>query len=505
VTDGARARYDDSRVHAWVLGALASEVFALHHAHRLYVLYVAPADARLSGFALAVLGMGIGAALARRLAPLADRLAPWMLYVLALAAGSSGFAAFAAFPLGAWASRIACVCIGLLLCASTVTAATAYRAAGRASTALGLVPFTLRPFRLAGALLALIAVEAGAARAGVLLGGVLLSVVIVVIALSYVELYSLLYGVALPGLGPLRMTGVALMTAALACLYAAEKLAPLGELSRFPDEVVFRTDAGGPTYTVVASPAGYELFCDGQLAIASLDEHRRTRALVAPALRLSPSARRVLLLNGGLGTVEREILRDARVEELVVVVPEPTRLELARNVAFLSKRTDGALDSPRLRIVLSEPLAWLARAPAPATERPDRFDVIIADFPWPLGYGEGKLYTHYAFSRLAARLSTGGVAVVPGASGFSAPAAFAEIVATLESTGLHIAAYHVPVPTLGVASFVVGSAAAIDQAALRDVKGIDFGLDLEMPAPGRISTLHDESVVAAMEEARERN
>jgi spermidine synthase len=291
--------------------------------------------------------------------------------------------------------------------------------------------------------------------------------------------------------------GVALSGAVFASLYAAESLAPLDELARFADEVVFRTDASGPVYTVVAAPGGYELFGDGQLVVASLDAHWRTRALVDPALRLSRGPRRVLLLNGGLGLVEREILRDPRVEELVAVVSEPTRLALGRSLAFVAERSEHALDSPRLRTVLSEPLAWLAG------ERPDRFDVIIADFPWPLGYGEGKLYTRYAFSRLATHLTAAGVVVVPGASGLGAPDVLAGIVATLESTGLRAATYHAAVPTIGMASFLVGSTKALDLAGLVDAASSDFGVDLRVPAGGRVSTLHDQTVVAAFADARE--
>jgi spermidine synthase len=190
-------------------------------------------------------------------------------------------------------------------------------------------------------------------------------------------------------------------------------------------------------------------------------------------------------------------LRDTRVEELVDVVPEPTRLALGRSLAFVAERTLHALDSPRLRTVLSEPLAWLAK------ERPDRFDVIIADFPWPLGYGEGKLYTRYAFIRLAAHLAADGVVVVPGASGFSAPDVLAGIVATLESTGLRAATYHVAVPTIGMASFLVGSTKALALAGPVVGAGSDFGVDLQVPGGGRISTLHDQTVVAAFVDARE--
>jgi spermidine synthase len=486
----------DARVHAWVAGAAACIVLGLGQAERAYSLYVAPSDARFSGFLAAAVGLALGAAVARALLPLSDRVVPYSLCVLAVCLGVSSLAPFAAFSLGAWAPRVACCCIAMTVGSSATTAVTTYQAVGRAAVALGFLPSVLRPLRVGAGLLVLIAVECGAARAGFVRSGLVLAIGVVTLAVTYPHLYGAFYGARFPRLALVRGAGALLSASAFASLHAAENLIPLAELSRFSDEVVFRTEASGPVYTVVAAPGGYELFGDGQLLVASLDTHRRTRALVAPALRLSRSPRRVLLLNGGLGLVERELLRDSRVEELVVVVPDPTRLELARGLSFVSRRTEHALDSPRLSTVLSEPLAWLS------AERRERFDVVIADLPWPLGYGEGKLYTHYAFSRLAAHLTStsAGVVAVPGASGFSAPEVLAGNVATLESAGLRTAVYHAALPTIGVASFMVGSASAPD---LAEGSGADSGLDLRVPAGGRISTLHDQTVVAAFAEARE--
>src|SRR5882724_5198943 len=107
---------------------------------------------------------------------------------------------------------------------------------------------------------------------------------------------------------------IALSTAALpGFLLVAERRVPLRDLQRFTDEIVYTRRAEDTEYAAVASPGGYELFFDGQLLLSSLDEPRRTRSLVVPVLAAAPRARRVLLLEGGLGSVEREILKDPRV------------------------------------------------------------------------------------------------------------------------------------------------------------------------------------------------
>jgi spermidine synthase len=149
--------------------------------------------------------------------------------------------------------------------------------------------------------------------------------------------------------------------------------------------------------------------------------------------------------------------------------------------------------------VVADPLVWLGAHPGA------RFDVVIADFPWPLGYREGKLYTHHVFALLAAQLAEGGLLVVPGGSGFAAPEALDNVTATLASAGLRTAAYHVAVPTLGVASFVVASWRPVDPAGLRVAfPGLDAGLDLVTTGRGQAATLHAQTVLQAFDDARAR-
>ncbi|HEX4338347.1 MAG TPA: hypothetical protein VH062_20720 [Polyangiaceae bacterium] len=486
-------------VHAWLVAVAASLLVAAHAAWRLRVLYLVPAGASALAAVAVAAGVVFGLAVARALSPHRGDVVPWPLLATALAVLASSFVPFVAFDAGTWASTAAAVCLlvtsGALTTAGLVTA----RAVGHDAATLGLVRFVLRPSRVPGALLGVLLVEMLLARAGFLRSGAVVAALVTACAASYPAVHRLLHATTPRDGRAASVASAVVGTASVVALFAAQRLVPARELLRFPDEIVFATSSDVADYAVVASPGGYELFVDGQLAVSSLDEPRRTAALVAPVLSVAPRAARVLLLHGGLGPVERALLADARVETVTTVSPDATRGALARRIAFLAARTGGALDAARLQPVVAEPLVWLAAHPE------ERFDVVIADFPWPLGYREGKLYTHHAFVKLAEHLADDGVLVVPAGSAFTARDAFASVVATLASTGLTTAPYHVAVPTVGVASFVVASRRGVDPARLAiPFPGIDVGTDLGRGGRAVVATLHAQTVVTAFDDARAR-
>lgn len=486
-------------LHAWLLVAAALVALEVQATYRIFALYVAPAGVPwlgLVGFFGGALG---GAAVAGWSRRFAGRVASWQLLGLALSTIAGSFAPFVAFPLGPWAARAASACIAANTALVVGSVASSAGTLGQSALSLGFVPFALAPARAALALTALLLAEIAASRLGHLRSGPVIALVTTALALSFPRAFAALYERAPSGARGVLPASAATAILCVVAFAAAERLLPSEELRRFPDEIVFAESTPVSDYAVVASPAGYELFRDGQLAVSSLDESRRTTALIAPVLAAATRARRVLLLDGGFGIAERRILADPRVEGLTVVCPDAARLGLARKVRFLSDRVQGALDSPRLHAVVAEPMAWLAGHDG------DLYDVIIAAFPWPLGYREGKLYTRHAFGRIADHLVATGVVVVPGGSAFTARESFADVNATLASVGLSTAPYHVPVPTLGVASFVVASRSPVSpERLIAAAPGADQGTDLTPTHPGHIATLHSQSVVTAFERARDR-
>jgi spermidine synthase len=486
-------------LHAWVLAAAALCALHAQATYRLFALYVAPAGAAWLGI-LGIFGGALtGVAVAGWSRRFAGRIVAWQLIALALSGVAGSFAPFFAFPLGSWAARAAAVCVGANVALLTGFAIASTGTFGRSALSLGFVPFVLGPARAAATLAVLLLAEIASSRVGHLRSGPAIALLTTVLAVFHPGTYAALYDRPPWAARGVLPAAVAVAGLSVAALFAAERLLPSRELGRFPDEIVFAQSTAVSDYAVVASPSGYELFRDGQLAISSLDEARRANALIAPALAATKAPRRVLLLDGGFGVAERRILDDPRVEQLTVVCPDAAQPALARRLAFVSEQVQGALDSPRVRTVMAEPLAWLAGHDG------DLYDVVVADFPWPLGYREGKLYTRYAFAKMANHLTAGGFAVVPGASAFTAKEALADVITTLASIGLSTAPYHVPIPTVGVASFVVASRLPVNTTQLvAAVPGADQGADLTPTLAGQIATLHTQSVVTAFERARDR-
>jgi spermidine synthase len=116
----------------------------------------------------------------------------------------------------------------------------------------------------------------------------------------------------------------------------------------------------------------------------------------------------------------------------------------------LVRLNEGALLSPKLKIVNADAFGWLQQ-----TE--ETFDVIIVDFPDPTNFSIGKLYTSSFYAVLEKRLAASGYAVVQTTSPLVARQSFWTVVTTLEAVGLKTAPYHAHVPSFGEWGFVIAA------------------------------------------------
>ena len=137
---------------------------------------------------------------------------------------------------------------------------------------------------------------------------------------------------------------------------------------------------------VTAGPGGVRLFLNGNLQFHSRDEYRYHEALVHPALAAQGAPRKVLVLGGGDGMAVREVLKHPSVEQVVLVELDPHIVTLFRDHDVLQRLNDGALRSPKLRVVQADAFTWL-------DANDEMFDAIVIDFPDPTNFSLGKLYT----------------------------------------------------------------------------------------------------------------
>lgn len=253
-----------------------------------------------------------------------------------------------------------------------------------------------------------------------------------------------------------RRTGLLVESwVALAVLLAgavfADDLTRFTESRLYDDPVVLTRQSPYQRIVLTHRPGGdVKLFLNGELQLSTRDEYRYHEALVHPVLAAHKAPLRVLVLGGGDGMAVREVLKDPRVENVVLVDLDPEMTALFRDHPRLAELNDGALRSPRVRIDNADAFVWLE-----ATEK--RFDVVIVDFPDPSSYSLGKLYTTTFYRILASRLAPGGMAAIQSTSPFSSQRAFWCVVRTVRAAELLATPYHAPVPSFGEWGFVIAS------------------------------------------------
>ncbi|WP_395307282.1 polyamine aminopropyltransferase [Mycobacterium sp. AMU20-3851] len=191
------------------------------------------------------------------------------------------------------------------------------------------------------------------------------------------------------------------------------------------------------------------LYLDGGLQFSTRDEYRYTESLVYPAL--AEDARSVLILGGGDGLAARELLRMPQVQRIVQVELDPSVIELARGA--LRDTNGGALDDPRVEVVVDDAMTWLR---SPGELPAGGFDAVIIDLPDPDNPVLGRLYSTEFYALVTRVLAPDALVVVQAGSPFSTPNAFWRTVSTLGSAGFAVTPYHVHVPTFGDWGFALG-------------------------------------------------
>jgi spermidine synthase len=193
-----------------------------------------------------------------------------------------------------------------------------------------------------------------------------------------------------------------------------------------------------------------QLFLNGNLQFNSRDEYRYHEALVHPGLQSLREPKDVLVLGGGDGLAVREILKYDSVRSITLVDLDPDMTKLFQQHEMLVRLNQGALNSPKVRIVNADAFVWIR-------ENSRTYDFIVVDFPDPSNFSLGKLYTNTFYRFLGRALSDDGLMVIQSTSPFVARRAFWCVVNTLKSVGLSVTPYHVYLPSFGDWGYVIAS------------------------------------------------
>jgi spermidine synthase len=287
-----------------------------------------------------------------------------------------------------------------------------------------------------------------------------------------------------------------------AAFAGAQEITTWAEDKFYQDPVVFSASSPYQRIVVTNGRAGHRLFLNGNLQFAERDEYRYHEALVHPAMAAHGAARKVAVLGGGDGMAVREVLRYPGVESVTLVELDPNMTRLFSTHATLARLNDGALASPKVKVVNTDAFQWLQQTQ-------EMFDVIVVDFPDPTNFAIGKLYTTSFYALMEQRLSASGYAVVQTTSPLVARQSFWTVVATLEAVGLQAAPYHAHVPSFGEWGFVIASRRPLRQATqfppgLKFVSGeslpalFDFPRDMAR-VPAEVNRLSNQVLVITYE------
>ena len=232
--------------------------------------------------------------------------------------------------------------------------------------------------------------------------------------------------------------------------FASERVQRWAEIAAYQEPIIYAESSRFQRIVLTRNRDDLRLYLNGNLQFSSRDEYRYHEALVQPAMARVASPRNVLILGGGDGLAAREVLRNRGVQRVTLVDLDPAMTRLFARSPILARLNRGALVDPRLTVINDDGFRW-------AREATGRYDAIIVDFPDPVDFSVGKLYTESFYRELARLLAPNGVAAVQSTSPLVAPNSYWTVATTIEAAGLQTRPYHAYVPSFGEWGFILAA------------------------------------------------
>lgn len=245
-----------------------------------------------------------------------------------------------------------------------------------------------------------------------------------------------------------RILALIVMASLIAGFLLADRIQRWSEIAAYGERVIYATSSPYQRLALTRHDDDIRLYLNGNLQFSSRDEYRYHEALVHPAMGRVARPAHVLILGGGDGLAAREVFRHPQVRSVTLVDLDPAMTRLFSQTGLLRSLNGGALTDKRMHVVNADAFRWVREAKA-------QFDVIIVDFPDPVDFSVGKLYTETFYRMLRPHLAPGGIAVIQSTSPLVAPAAFWTVAQTLEAAGFQTRPYHVYVPSFGEWGFIL--------------------------------------------------
>ncbi|PIE66259.1 MAG: spermidine synthase [Deltaproteobacteria bacterium] len=277
----------------------------------------------------------------------------------------------------------------------------------------------------------------------------------------------------LPSLNRLRLQAGTAIALLIVGLFTAGKTTRLLEDLLYDDTIIYAKTTPYQRLIVTRWRDDTRLFINGNIQFSSKDEFRYHEALVHPAMGITPTPpRRVLLLGGGDGLGVREVVKHRGVERIDLVDLDPEMTRIFREIEGLAELNQRALRDERVHVTNTDAQKFLERSR-------ERWDVIIIDLPDPNNLSLGKLYSRSFYRLLAKHLTPTGVVVTQATSPFYATKAYWCIVNTMRATDpikggpkLYVLPYRASVPSFGEWGFSMASKRPLDPTRIK-LRGIE--------------------------------
>ncbi|MDP2731249.1 MAG: hypothetical protein Q8O55_12340 [Dehalococcoidales bacterium] len=164
----------------------------------------------------------------------------------------------------------------------------------------------------------------------------------------------------------------------------------------------FETDPGYPN--------GYLLFLNGDWQFYSSYEEIYHEYFAHVPIIANKVPEKVLVLGGGDGLLNRELLKYAEIKSITQVDIDSEMIKVASTHPLIRRMNRGSISDPRVTVKVTDAFYFIR-----TTE--EKYDAIFMDFPTPNDYNLSKLYSTEFYSFVRKRLKKDGFAVLDAPGG----------------------------------------------------------------------------------------
>ena len=184
---------------------------------------------------------------------------------------------------------------------------------------------------------------------------------------------------------------------------------------------------------------GKTLIIDGKVQSTIIDEYIYHETIVHPAMFTHNNPIKILVIGGGEGAVNRELLKHNTVESIYMVDIDNDAINIFKKYLYEWHRN--SFSDPRVRLIIDDGRSFLEKSR-------EKFDVIIIDITDPLKSSPSRLlYTFEFYKHVYEKLNDDGLMVTQATSVSYTPENYAIIYNTLKKVFPIVRPFYTYIPS----------------------------------------------------------